>query len=239
MINVLFPLAGKSNFFPENKYPFPKPLIEINDKMMIEIVIENYKNINEVNFIFVISENDCKKFHLDNTLNLLTDGNCQIVKLQNETKGAACSALMAIEYIDNDVPLIIANADQVFEEDLEKVIRSFEEYDGGVITFESAHPRWSYVKVDRNSFVVEASEKKPISKKAVAGFYYFRKGGDFIESAMSMIEKDANVNGFYYIAPSLNEMILRHKKLTTFFIEKDKYFTFYMPQKMEEYKRKF
>ena len=239
MINVLFPLAGKSNFFPENKYPFPKPLIEINDKMMIEIVIENYKNINEVNFIFVISENDCKKFHLDNTLNLLTDGNCQIVKLQNETKGAACSALMAIEYIDNDIPLIIANADQVFEEDLEKVIRSFEEYDGGVITFESAHPRWSYVKVDRNSFVVEASEKKPISKKAVAGFYYFRKGGDFIESAMSMIEKDANVNGFYYIAPSLNEMILRHKKLTTFFIEKDKYFTFYMPQKMEEYKRKF
>ena len=175
MINVLFPLAGKSNFFPENKYPFPKPLIEINDKMMIEIVIENYKNINEVNFIFVISENDCKKFHLDNTLNLLTDGNCQIVKLQNETKGAACSALMAIEYIDNDIPLIIANADQVFEEDLEKVIRSFEEYDGGVITFESAHPRWSYVKVDRNSFVVEASEKKPISKKAVAGFYYFRK----------------------------------------------------------------
>ena len=39
----------------------------------------------------------------------------KIIKLENETKGAACSAMMAVEYIDNDTPLIISNADQLFD----------------------------------------------------------------------------------------------------------------------------
>ena len=45
MINVLIPLAGTNQFFNELDYPYPKPLIEINDKTMIELVIENFNGI--------------------------------------------------------------------------------------------------------------------------------------------------------------------------------------------------
>jgi NDP-sugar pyrophosphorylase family protein len=238
MINILIPLAGKNQFFPEAEYPFPKPLIEFNGKTMIEHIIDNFSSIQkDKQFIFIVNSEDCKKYHLDNVLNILTGHTCKIIKLDNETKGAACSAMMAVEYIDNDTPLIISNTDQLFDTNLQDVFSTFENSDAGVITFESIHPRWSYVRLDAGNRVTEIAEKRPISKSAIAGFYYFKKGGDFINSSSKMIQKDANVNGLYYISPSLNEMVLENKTITIFQIENNKYHTFYTPQKIKEYER--
>ncbi|WP_323596052.1 glycosyltransferase family 2 protein [Aliarcobacter butzleri] len=238
MINILIPLAGKNQFFPEAEYPFPKPLIEFNGKTMIEHIIDNFSSIQkEKQFIFIVNSEDCKKYHLDNVLNILTNHTCKIIKLENETKGAACSAMMAVEYIDNDTPLIISNADQLFDMCLDEVIKSFGNSDSGVITFESIHPRWSYVRLDSENRVTETAEKRPISKSAIAGFYYFKKGSNFIYSSAKMIKKDANVNGSYYISPVLNEMVLENKTINIFQIENFKYHTFYTPQKIKEYER--
>ena len=115
MINILIPMAGRSLYFSENEYPFPKPLIEIGEKTMIEHVIQNLTSVGkDIQFIFVLCNTDCRKFHLDSSLNIITNYQCRIVRLNNETRGAACSALMAINHIGNDDPLIIANADQLF-----------------------------------------------------------------------------------------------------------------------------
>ena len=238
MINILIPLAGTNQFFNESEYPYPKPLIEINNKTMIEHVINNFNSIKkDKQFIFIVNSEDCKKYHLDNVLNLLTDEKCKIVKIDNETKGAACSAMMAIEYIDNEIPLIIANADQLFDDSLEVGLSHFSKYDGGVISFDSIHPRWSYARVDDKELIVETAEKRPLSKHAIAGFFYYKQGSDFISSAISMIKKDASVNGLYYISPTFNEMVLRNKKLVIYKIDNTKYHTFYTPQKIQEYER--
>jgi len=238
MINILIPLAGKNQFFPEAEYPFPKPLIEFNGKTMIEHIIDNFATIEkEKQFIFIVNSEDCKKYHLDNVLNILTNHPCKIIKLDNEAKGAACSAMMAVEYIDNNTPLIISNADQLFDTNLQEVIKTFENGDAGVITFESIHPRWSYVRLDNENRVTETAEKRPISKSAIAGFYYFQNGKDFISSSSKMIKKDANINGLYYISPSLNEMVLENKTINIYKMENSKYHTFYTPQKIKEYER--
>ncbi len=238
MINILIPLAGSNQFFSEAEYPFPKPLIEINDKTMIEQVINNFDSIKkEKQFIFIINYDDCKKYHLDNVLNLLTDHRCQLIKIDGETKGAACSAMLAIEHINNEIPLIIANADQLFDENMDDIISTFKEVDGGVIAFDSVHPRWSYARLDEDGYIVEMAEKRPLSKHAVAGFYYFKKGSDFIESAKQMIRKDASVNGLYYVAPTFNEMVLNNKKLIIKKIKNSTYHTFYTPRKIQEYER--
>lgn len=238
MINILIPLAGKNQYFSETDYPFPKPLIEFNAKTMIEHIIDNFSSIQkEKQFIFIVNSEDCKKYHLDNVLNILTNNTCKIIKLDNETKGAACSAMMAVEYINNEMPLIISNADQLFDVCLDKVISKFQNSDAGVITFESIHPRWSYVRLDSENKVTETAEKRPISKNAIAGFYYFKNGKDFISSSSKMIKKDANVNGLYYISPVLNEMVLENKIIDIFKIENEKYHTFYTPQKIKEYER--
>jgi len=238
MINILIPLAGKNQFFSEAEYPFPKPLIEFNGKTMIEHIIDNFSSIQkEKQFIFIVNSEDCKKYHLDNVLNILTNHTCKIIKLDNETKGAACSAMMAVEYIDNDTPLIISNADQLFDICLDEVINSFDSCHAGVITFESVHPRWSYVRLNKKNKVTETAEKRPISKSAIAGFYYFKKGNDFINSSSKMIKKDASVNGLYYISPVLNVMVLESKEINIFKIANSKYHTFYTPQKIKEFER--
>lgn len=242
MLNILVPLGGKSNFFDTAEYPFPKPIIEINGKPMIELVINNLNKIQkEKKFIFVVNENDCQKYHIDNVLNLLTEGNCEIVKITGQTKGAVCSALLAISHIYTKDNLIISNGDQVISHDLQKIYETFldKNVDAGTICFESVHPKWSYVRLDENNKIIETAEKRPISKNAIAGFYFFKHGYDFVNSAMRSIEKDANVDGMYFIAPTLNEMILENKVLMPYHINSSDYHSFYSPQKIKEFENEY
>lgn len=121
--------------------------------------------------------------------------------------------VLAISNIKNDYPLIIANFDQLFDDSPQDLIARLQDGDAGVVTFESVHPRWSYVRLDEQGFVVETAEKRPISREAISGLYYFRRGKDFVEAAMRSIQKDSSVNGNFYIAPTLNELILQGKKI--------------------------
>ena len=233
-------MAGQSPFFPADEYQFSKPLVEINGTSMISLAIDNLSKIKEEkNFIYVVQTSDCDKYHIDAVLGLLTKPNTEIVKINGETGGAACSALMAIEHINNDEKLIISNYDQIIEEDLNAVLEHFEkrDVDAGVVCIETVHPRWSYVSLDGDGKIIEAVEKRPISKNAIAGFYYFKKGSDFVKASMESIKKDASVEGKYYIAPTLNEMVLENKNLEMYKINNDKYHTFYSPQKIHEYKQ--
>lgn len=236
MINILIPMAGKSLYFSESEFPFPKPLIEIGQKTIIERVIDNLSTAGpQVQFIFVLNSADCRKFHLDSTLNIITDHRCKIVRLDNDTKGAACSALMAIGHIANKTPLLIANSDQLFDAPVKELIAGLRDADAGVVTFESVHPRWSYVRMDEQGLVVETAEKRPISRQAIAGLYYFRHGENFVHAAMRMIQKDSSINGNFYISPTLNEMILQGRKIRTVPVDTQRYHTFYTPQKIKEY----
>ena len=54
-LNILIPMAGAGSRFKEAGYIFPKPLIEIDNKPMIQWVIESL-NL-EGNFIFIVQKN--------------------------------------------------------------------------------------------------------------------------------------------------------------------------------------
>lgn len=240
MINILIPLGGKSQFFGNEEYPFPKPVIEIAGKPMIQLVLENVMALNrEKKFIFIVKEEDCSKYHLDKTLQLLTNNNCSIIRLSGDTKGAACSALMAITHINNDDSLLVYNGDQILDIDFNDVFHTLEskKLDGGLVCFESVHPKWSYARLDANGKVIETAEKRPISKNAIAGFYYFKHGKDFVHAAMKSIENDAHVNGLFYIAPVYNQLVLDGKDLEIIKINPEQYHSFYSPQKIEEYEK--
>lgn len=241
MVNILIPIGKKSNFFNKNEFLFPQSLIEINDKTIIQLVIENYETIkDEKRFIFIVSKEECDKYHIDNVLKLLTNYNSKIITLDSPTKGAVCSCLMAIEYIDNEDELIIANSDQIFNLNINNVLNKYREKDSdcGVISFESVHPRWSFVLEDENNKIIETAEKRPISKNAIAGFYYFKNGKSFINASMKSIKRDASIDDNYYIAPIINEMVLDNMNLDILKIDKEEFVTLYSPDKIKEYKDK-
>ena len=237
MINILIPSMGKSMFFKDSF--FPKPLIEIEGKTILERLIENYDSLNNKRFIFVFDKKDCLEFHLDDSAKILADPNLSIISLENQTKGALCTCLMAIEYINNEEPLIIANCDQTLEVDYAEVVDYFrnENDTAGVITFDSVHPRWSYAKI-RDGYVVETAEKRPLSKHAIAGVYYFEHGHDFIEAAKKTILKENQINGAYYISSSINEVILSGARVGFYEVSRERYNSFYSPEKIKEYEDK-
>lgn len=234
MINIVIPLAGIKPFNEEFLYPLP--LIDIKGKPLIQYVIDNLNTLNEEKrFVFIVNESDCNKYHIDNTLRQLT-GNCTFVFLKNKTKGAVCSVLMAIDEIQPGTEMLIVNSDQIIETDYNKVLDHFRknEADGGVISFNSVHPRWSYIRI-ANEAVVETAEKNPISNNAIAGFYYFKKSEYFMESAFQTIYHDANLEGNYYTSSVFNEMILDNKKIMHYPIKNEEYHSFYSPQKIKEF----
>ena len=216
MINVLILMSGPSQAFKDAGYVFPKNLIEIDGTPLVQRVLEHLSPLRafDARFLCVLTRDENTKYHTGAVV-LLVDPQAQVVELSGDTSGAACSALVAVEYINNDQPLVIVNGDQIVDSDLPAVIRDFQErgLDGGIVVFEDLHPRWSFVKCDADGLVIEAAEKRPISKLATAGFYYFRRGRDFVMAATEMIKKDAHVNGLFYICPAFNELILQQRRI--------------------------
>ena len=214
-MKVLIPMAGAGSRFANAGYTFPKPLIEVKGKTMIQVIVENL-NI-DAQHIFIVQESHYEKYHLKTLLNLISPG-CQIVQVKGVTEGAACTTLLAKHYIDNEYPLLIANSDQFIEWDSNEFMYSMgaDAIDGGILSFKSTHPKWSFASLDTSGYVDRVAEKEPISDIATVGIYYWSKGAEYVKYAEQMISKDIRVNNEFYVAPIYNEAILDNKKIKTF-----------------------
>lgn len=240
MLKIIIPLAGSSELFSKAGYYYPKPLIEVDGKPMIELVIENPSKINEpYQFIFIVKEEDVVKFHLDNTLRLLSPG-CEVIKLKREAAGGLCSVLMAVDKIDEEDSVLILNGDQIIEIDYDSVLEYWkkQKVECGLVTFKSVHPRWSYARI-QNEEVVQTAEKNPISQHAIAGYYYFEHAKTFFNAAFLSIKNDVHLDGLFFISPVVNQLILLNMRVKAYQVETSQYHSFYSPQMLTEFERKF
>lgn len=220
-LNVLIPMAGAGSRFKEAGFKLPKPLIDVNGKPMIQRVVENL-NMN-ANFIFLVQKSHYEEFNLGVLLPLMVP-NCKIVQVDGITKGAACTTLLAKEFIDNDDHLLIANSDQYVLWDSSEFMSYMlcQNADGGILTFKDKdkNPKWSFAKADEYGDVSEVAEKNPISDTATIGIYYYKSGKEYIKYAEQMISKDIKTNNEYYVCPIYNEYIQDNKKVKLFNAEK-------------------
>ena len=211
-LNVLIPMAGAGSRFATMGYTFPKPLIEVRGKPMIQVVVDNL-NI-EATYNFIVQREHYEKYNLKYLLNLIAPG-CNIIQVDGMTEGAACTTLLAKEFINNENPLLIANSDQFVEWNSNEIMYAFnnDEIDAGILTFKATHPKWSYAKLGSNGFVEEVAEKKVISDNATVGVYFWKHGSDYVKYAEKMIEKNIRVNNEFYVCPVFNEAIADKKKV--------------------------
>ena len=213
-LNILIPMAGLGSRFAKAGYTFPKPLIEIHGRPMIQWVIDNL-NI-KANYIFLIQKEHQEKFNIRSTLKILIP-NCKILEIDSLTEGAACTTLLAENFINNNNQLLICNSDQFIEWNVAKTMYKFssKKIDGGILVFNSIHPKWSYAKTDSKNIVIEVAEKKVISDKATVGIYYWSKGSDYVKYAKQMIKKNIRVNNEFYVCPVFNQAINDNKIIIT------------------------
>ncbi len=233
-MNVIIPIAG-ANRNAETDYI--KSLQEIERKTVLQYAFESLQDVRAEHFIVVVKREDVNAYHLDNIVRLLRPG-AEVVIAEGQTMGAACSCMLAVDRLVMEEPLLIVGSDQLLTVSAMEILNDFREkdYDGGVVIFDDIHPRWSFVRLDEDEHVVEAAEKRPISRNASAGFYYFKKASNFMDAAQRMIMKNASVNGNFYICPVFNEMILQHKIIGVHRIRKDQYYSMSHISGMDAYR---
>ena len=236
-LRSLILMSGRGSRFEQAGYTFPKPMIDVGGRSMVELVISTLP-VSDV-YIFVCLQEHLEKYNLEALLDQATLGKSRIVVVDEVTSGAAASALLAKDLINDDTPLLISNVDQYIEYSKKnfEILRRYtrDAVDGLIFTFHACHPRWSFAKLDNQNKIIQVAEKNPISNVATTGHYYFRSGRIFVNAAEQMIQKDIRVNGEYYLCPVYNEVILNEGVVLPFFV--DKMFGIGTPEDLEDFLR--
>lgn len=215
-------MAGIGSRFYNAGYKLPKPFIDVKDKMMIEKVLDNlqYDNASYV----LIAQKEHLEFYPEKIKKLQENYSVKIIGIEHITEGAACTVLAAREFINNDVPVLIANSDQIVDINISDFIsHCFENHlDGSIMTFKNDDPKWSFVKINEDNLVVEAREKIPISNNATVGIYFFSRGSDFIDGTIDLIANNDKTNNEYYVCPVYNYLIKKGKRIGIYEIASNK-----------------
>lgn len=222
-LNVLVLAAGASDS-AANDGGYPACLTEIEGRPLLELVVEKAATIENTRFTFALREDDVARFHLDKVAELLAPG-ASVVRIPAGTRGSACSALMAASTIPAHEEVLIISANELVDIHLPEMVADFRrrQLDGGTLTFLSVHPRYSYVRLNAEGLVTEASQQNPISKNATTGIFWFARADKLVEAIKGMIRKDAHVGGSYYVAKAFNELILKQRRIGVLPIETHQY----------------
>ena len=218
-MQILIPMAGSGSRFQTAGFDHPKPFIEFLGKTMIEHVIDNLGRSND--FIVIMQREHYQKYTDIVARITQTVSSFEVVLLDGVTKGAAKTCLLAKNKLDMNSPLMIANCDQLFKNNLSDFSSWFlnSTLDGVIMTFDSQSNKNSYVELDDNGLVKRVVEKQVISRYATTGIYVWRKARDFIDAAEEMIISNDHTNGEFYVAPTYNYNIRSGHQIGTFYIK--------------------
>jgi len=219
-MNVVIPLAGKgSRFLNESdrnqEYKKPKPLIKIKGRIMIEWALSSFNLSENDQLIFILRQDHIDNFKIDDELKKVFGDNIKILIQNTPPIGMATTCLLAKEYINNDEPLLITDADNYMHGQrlMEEIEKNRKNIDGIIPVFYGNNTKWSYSKLNEEGYVEETAEKLQISRNAHIGSYYFSKGKNFVWATEEMIEEGDKTNGEYYVAPVYNYLIRRGKRI--------------------------
>ena len=233
--NILIPMAGRGSRFEEQGYTDKKPFIDVNGKPMKHRVIKNLgmEFAKEYMFILICLQEDFDKYDFTEFEKVIGHNSYDVVILDDVTEGAAQTILQAKDLINDDTPLMTMNSDQLVDWDIERLFEMCEQFDGVIPCFYGEGNAWSYARTLDNGYVQEVAEKKQISKYATAGYYYWKKGSDFVKYAEQMIHDNSRTNGEFYVAPVYNWAVRDGKRVGVFMV--DKCYSLGTPEDLQEY----
>jgi len=224
MINVVIPIAGEGSRFARVGFKLPKPFIDVEGAPMVSRVLENIA-LKDARYLLVCRAEHLNAEYAPYRRRIEKEFDCSFLPIDKPTEGAACTILHARKFIDNDMPLLLANSDQVVDVDIGRFCGDCEDrgLDGSIMTFPdpTRHPKWSYAKTGPDGLVSEVREKQPISENATVGIYYFTKGKDFVAGAIDMIIRNDRTNNEFYTCPVYNYVIQEGRKIGVFEIAAD------------------
>ena len=191
-IHLIMPMGGAGSRFFKDGFVIPKPLIELNGKPFLYWAthsITDYIDVADVTF--VVLQEHIDNFEIDKVIkNYFPDARLEVIP--QILNGALLTCLYGIKNINDDSPIIFNDCDHAFcsssFNDYCKV-GDFEKFDGGLLSFESNDPKYSFLQMDETGNVINTVEKRAISNHAICGAYYFKNKEIFRECSNEYLDK--------------------------------------------------
>ncbi|MEX2164803.1 MAG: sugar phosphate nucleotidyltransferase [Sulfuricaulis sp.] len=218
---TLIPMAGLGERFTRESYVVTKPLIPVSGKPMVVQATADLPAT--ARHVFVLRRDMPELDSIRNTLHETFPGtNCVI--LDGATDGQARTALLGLRagltVTENDGALTIAACDNgalyrhdnlqalLDDPDTDVIVWVVRGYPNAV-----RHPQmYGWVACEgRSDRVSRVSVKKPLADPKhdpiITGTFTFRRGSDFARAVERMIERDARVNGEFYVDTSIEDAL--------------------------------
>ena len=226
-MKIIIPMTGYGSRFAAAGYKDLKPFISVQDKPIIQWIVEGMYP-REENILFV-----CRKEHLNRissmkeTLEKIAP-KAELYAIEDwEKKGPVFDVLRASDSIDDDEECIINYCDFYMTWDWESFKNDLKlrECDGCIPCYTGFHPHLAIKKnvyascmTDEEENLIEIREKYSFEEdktkaKHSPGVYYFRTGALLKEYCKRLVESGETLNGEYYASLPYNYMVRDGKKV--------------------------
>jgi NDP-sugar pyrophosphorylase family protein len=241
-MKVIIPMAGTGNRFVLKGYKQPKPLIKVNNKRIIEYILELFSEEDEI--VFICNDTHLRQTDIRETLFELRP-NSKIVSIPDHKKGPVFTVKPYFDLIDDNEEVLICYCDNPFIWNRNNFINYIKnnKYDGCILTHTGMHPhtlnstKMAFLKIN-NDIVKEIKEKEcytenPLQEHASTGAYYFSRGEYIKKYFNELMDKDIHYNGEYYVTLVYNLLIKDGLKVG--FYDTDFVTVFGTPEEVESF----
>lgn len=212
-MKLIIPMAGRGTRVRPHSHTTPKPLLPVAGTMIIERIVETFartldRTITEI--VYILGPDFGKEIEVTLTKMSERHNAKAIFRVQETALGTAHAVACAEEDLDGEV--IIVFADTLFDSK-EKV--SVEDADSVIWLKEVEDPSRFGVAVHEGDKITGFVEKpsEPISKLAIIGVYYFRKGEDLMKEIQYLIDNDITGHGKEYQLTDALDRLLKDGKI--------------------------
>lgn len=201
-LHIIMPMAGEGSRFRNAGWTTPKPLIELDGKALFIRAIESVKvDGAPMKYSLIVRQEHIDDYDIDKGIRAILPC-ANIFSVENTTRGAVETCLMAESAIDDADAIVVMDCDLEFQSEayrkiIEECLQNDKASGGALVSFESNQPKYSYAKIDANGNVIRTAEKDPISNHALCGAYFFASGKEFKEVAHKLLDAPMEKPEFY------------------------------------------
>jgi hypothetical protein len=196
---LVIPLAGAGLDFKDEGYKVPKPFLPLTDgsgNTVVEQAVDDLiatlgeGGADRIIYLYRAEHSD---YIVRSRLNR-PDVSCVFIPIFGTTLGPAVTLLQAQPFIDPNLPVVVANAHQVFgltnggEFQIPKIVNQ------AAVTFKvgtAPEPGWSYL--DKECMVSSRPDVAP-TKNALAGVYWYRRAESMWEGVYQMLAESTHTD---------------------------------------------
>lgn len=188
-INLIIPAAGESKRFKDKGYKSSKIYLDVDGSSIINTIINSFENSISTNILIQ------NKDFLDGEI----DKNLSLKRIKSKTKGQAESAMILLEEINNNNPILIHSSDCILDK-----YSKIEIGDSDVIVFTKKNYRrgfknkqnYGWVNVSDGLIKSLSIKTEPLSinSNVIIGTFLFKNTDTFIDLYNETQKLNTNIN---------------------------------------------